>query len=236
MAEIDDIHTDFPCYGARKMSKELAKRGHPGWSRRRVARLMGEMGVEAVYPRPSTSGRRKEDRRFPYLLKNKVARFPNQVWSSDITYVRCGGAHMYVYAIIDWFSRYIVGWDLLPDMGAAGVVACMARAFEEHGTPGVANSDQGSVFASDEYVSLLAANGVPQSMDGKARWVDNVFVERWFRSLKTEQLRVYEYSTPAELRRLVGEYVDQYNDERLHEALGYETPEEWYHSGLSAAA
>lgn len=236
MAAVDEIHTDFPCYGARKVARELERRGFPGWSRRRVGRLMAEMGIRAVFPGPRTSGRRREDPRFPYLLRGKVARFPNQVWSSDITYVRCGRSHMYVYAVIDWFSRYVVAWDLLPDMGAEGVAATMRRAFEEHGTPGVANSDQGSVFGSGEYVGLLREAGVPQSMDGRGRWADNVIMERWFRTLKTECLRLAEYSTPAQLRRLIGEFVEQYNERRLHESLGYETPAEWYRSGIAEAA
>ena len=142
---------------------------------------------------------------------------------------------MYLTCVIDWFSRYVVGWRLADDMGAAGVCACVEEAFAAHGTPAILNSDQGSVFNSAAYEGLLAGNGVRQSMDGKARWVDNVIVERWFRSLKSECLRAGEYETPAELRRLIADYVEQYNNARRHQSLGYETPSEWYHSGPMAA-
>lgn len=228
MRAVDEIHMEHPCYGARKISRELARRGLPGWKRHAVEGLMREMGIRPVCPKPNLSKPSKGSKRFPYLLKNKTVRFANQVWSSDITYVSIGRSHMYVYAIIDWYSRYIVGWDLLPDMGAGGVCRAMERAFEEHGTPGVCNSDQGSVFGSERYVSLLRRNGVPQSMDGRARWADNVLMERWFRTLKSEWLRINEYSTPAELRGLLAEFVDDYNNDRVHQSLGYETPAEWY--------
>ena len=142
---------------------------------------------------------------------------------------------MYLTCVIDWFSRYVVGWRLASDMGAAGVCECVSRAFGEHGEPAILNSDQGSVFSSAEYEGLLAERRVLQSMDGKARWVDNVIVERWFRSLKSECLRLGEYETPAELGRLIRDYVDQYNNARGHQSLGYETPAEWCHSGLMAA-
>ena len=142
---------------------------------------------------------------------------------------------MYLTCVIDWYSRYVVGWRLASDMGAAGVCECVSRAFDEHGEPAIVNSDQGSVFSSAEYEALLAGRHVLQSMDGKTRWVDNVIVERWFRSLKSECLRTSEYGTPAEFRALVARYVDQYNNVRPHQSLDYDTPSEWYHSGLMAA-
>lgn len=228
MRLIDEIHLDFPCYGARKIAKELGRRGHGGWKRHAAEGLTREMNIRPVYPKPNLSAPSKHSKRFPYPLKSKAIRFANQVWSSDITHVSLGRTHMYVYAIIDWYSRYIVGWDLLTDMGAEGVTRCMQKAFEAHGTPSIANSDQGSVFGSDLYVGLLADNHVRQSMDGRARWADNVLMERWFRTLKTECLRINEYSTPKELRSLIAGFVDQYNNEGLHGPLGYETPSEWY--------
>ena len=133
------------------------------------------------------------------------------------------------------YSRLVVAWRLADDMGAAGVCACVEEAFAAHGTPSILNSDQGSVFNSAAYEGLLASSHVLQSMDGKARWVDNVIVERWFRSLKSECVRISEYGTPAELRRLVAAYVEQYNNARPHQSLGYDTPAEWYYSGLMAA-
>ncbi len=142
---------------------------------------------------------------------------------------------MYLACVIDWYGRCVVAWRLADDMGAAGVCACVSEAFASHGAPSILNSDQGSVFNSAAYEGLLAESRVLQSMDGKARWVDNVIVERWFRSLKSECLRISEYGTPAELRRLIAGYVEQYNNDRLHQSLGYETPAEWYCSGLMAA-
>ena len=142
---------------------------------------------------------------------------------------------MYLTCVIDWCSRHVVGWRLASDMGTTGVCECVPRAFDEHGEPAIVNSDQGSVFSSAEYEALLAGRHVLQSMGGKARWVDNVIVERWFRSLKSECLRAGEYETPAELRRLIADYVEQHNNARRHQSLGYETPSEWYHSGPMAA-
>lgn len=237
MRVIDEIHLEMPYLGARKIARELRRRtgGRIDVGRKATANLMAEMNVRPVYPKPSLSKPAKGSKRHPYLLKNKAIRFPNQVWSVDITYVPVGRSHMYLTCVIDWFSRYVVGWRLADDMAAPGVAACMRDAFDEHGEPAIVNSDQGSVFNSAQYEGLLKGRHVMQSMDGKARWVDNVVIERWFRSLKSEWLRANEYSTPLELRRLVAQYVDQYNSTRPHESLGYETPESWYHSGLMAA-
>lgn len=237
MRIIDEVHLEMPYAGARKIAHEIAERTDGGMrpSRRCASRLMEEMNVRPVYPEPNLSKPAKRAAKHPYLLKNKVMRFPNQVWSIDITYIPIGRSHMYLTCIIDWYSRYVVGWRLASDMGAAGVCECARRAFDEHGEPSIMNSDQGSVFSSAEYEGLLAGRCVRQSMDGKARWVDNVIVERWFRSLKSECLRVDEYETPAELMKLISGYVDQYNSTRPHQSLGYDTPDEWYHSGLMAA-
>ena len=237
MRVVDEARLEMPYAGCRKLRVELRERtgGELDVTRHAVSRLMEEMNVRPVYPKPSLSKPAKRALRHPYLLKNKAIRFPNQVWSIDITYVPIGRSHMYLTCVIDWYSRLVVAWRLASDMGAAGVCECVSRAFDEHGEPAIVNSDQGSVFSSAEYEGLLASRHVLQSMDGKARWVDNVIVERWFRSLKSECLRANEYETPAELRRLVSGYVEQYNNARRHQSLGYETPGEWYHSGLMAA-
>ena len=237
MRVIDEAHLEMPYAGCRKIREELRRRtgGGVDVSRRCVAGLMEEMNVRPVYPKPNLSKPAKKALRHPYLLKNKAILFPNQVWSIDITYVPIGRAHMYLTCVIDWYSRYVVGWRLASDMGAAGVCECVSRAFDEHGEPAIVNSDQGSVFSSAEYEGLLASRHVLQSMDGKSRWVDNVIVERWFRSLKTECVRISEYETPAELRRLVAGCVEQCNNARRHQSIGYETPSECYHSGMMAA-
>ena len=191
---------------------------------------------EAVFPKPNLSKPAKAALKHPYLLKNKAFIFPNQVRSVDITYVLIGRSHMCLTCVIDWYSRYVVGWRLASDMGAAGVCECAGLAFDERGEPAIMNSDQGSALDSAQYEGLLADRHVLQGMDGRARWVDSVIVERWFRSLKTECLRISEYSTPAELGRLIRDYVDQHDNARRHQSPGCETPGSWYRSGLAAAA
>lgn len=232
MAIMDEEHAANPSYGARSHMRNLESHGI-SMGRRRVARLMGHMGIRSIAPMPSTSAPAKHHPRFPYLLKGKAIRFPNQVWSTDITYVPLGRGHVYLSAVIDWRSRYIVGWRLHDTLEARECVACMERAFAEHGTPAVCNSDQGSTYTSDEYVACLAARGVEQSMDGKGRWADNVYIERWFRDLKHYCIYQREYSSFGELRRLIAAYVDNYNNRKLHGGLGYETPASWYYSGLN---
>ena len=176
-ALVDREHVAHPAFGARKIARALREAGEQRATRWRVTRLMGLMGIRPCCPLPSLSAPSKASGRFPYLLRDKVVRFPNQVWSTDTAYVQIGARHMYLTAVIDWYSRYIVSWRLSDTMRACEVVACARDAFEAHGTPSVMNSDQGSVFDSGEYVSLLASEHVAQSMDGRARWRDNVLME-----------------------------------------------------------
>lgn len=153
---------------------------------------------------------------------------PNQVWAVDITYIKMGKRHMYLTAIIDWYSRFIVGWALSDTLDTAPVLEAMKAAIVQYGAPAIINSDQGSQFTSNEYVSFLAENKIRQSMDGKARWVDNVIIERWFRSLKCENIYITEYNTPKELRRGVADYIQEYNHERPHSEHGNDYPAEVY--------
>ena len=233
---IDREHVAHPAYGARKIAHVLRGAGETRATRWRVTRLMGLMGIRPCCPLPSLSEPAKASRRFPYLLGGKETLSPNQVWSTDITYVQIGGRHMYLAAAIDWYSRYIVSWRLSDTMRAREVVACARDAFEAHGTPSIMNSDQGSVFGSEEYVSLLEGAHVAQSMDGRARWRDNVLMERWFRTLKSECLRNAEYETPAQLESIIRGFVDEYNGSRPHQSLGYATPSSWYFTGIAEAA
>lgn len=235
MAVIDEVHLEMPAAGARKMARECARRGLPT-TRHHASRLMGRMGIAPVYPKPSTSGAAKGHPRFPYLLRGMRIWLPNQAWATDITYIKMGRTHMYLTAIIDWATRMIVGWELSDTLEAAPVVACMSRAFAERGVPSVVNSDQGSTYTAQAYIDLLAENGVRQSMDGKARWVDNVVMERWFRTLKTEWIRINDFSTPRELRDGIAEFVEIYNNKRLHASLGYKTPAECYYEPFAKAA
>ena len=166
----------------------------------------------------------KNSLKFPYLLKNLKIDRPNQVWSIDITYIKMGRSHMYLTAIIDWYSRFIVGYELSDTLDTAPVLAAVTNAMEQYGNPEIINSDQGSQFTSNDYIEFLKAKNIRQSMDGKARWVDNVVIERWFRSLKTELIYINEYSNPRELRQQIGSYIKDYNNERPHQALGYQLP------------
>jgi putative transposase len=227
---IDYWHTKLPCSGVRKLRKLLREKDSLVAGRKLIKRLMDEMGIYAIYPKPNLSKPGKEHKKFPYLLKNKSINFPNQVWGIDITYVPMKHGHMYLTAIIDWHSRYIVGWSLSDTLDAAPVIESVRQAIEQYGIPGIINSDQGSQFTSDAYIKLLKACNIRQSMDGKARWIDNIIIERWFRSLKTEKIYINEFNSPRELRAGIKEYICEYNNLRPHQNLDYETPSEIYHS------
>lgn len=228
MRRIDFLHTTYPYMGSRKLAVMLQREGH-AVSRKTVRRLMAEMGICAVYPRANLSKRNFKESIVPYLLKGFTAQFPNQVWSIDITYIPLKSGHMYLTAIIDWFSRKIVGSFLSDTLDTESVIITVQEAVKRYGIPAILNSDQGSQFTSDAYKSLLKELGIRQSMDGKRRWADNIMIERWFRSFKTEQIYTHEYESPRELRRLITEYIDMYNGIRPHEALDYKVPDELYH-------
>jgi putative transposase len=226
---IDYWHTKLPCSGVRKLRKLLRGEGLMV-GRKLIKRLMDEMGIYVIYPKPNLSKPGKEHKKSPYLLKNKSINFPNQVWALDITYIPMRHGHMYLTAIIDWHSRFIVGWALSDTLETAPVIDAVRQAIEKYGTPYIMNSDQGSQFTSDDYINLLKGNNIRQSMDGKARWVDNVIIERWFRSLKTEYIYINEHNSPRELRSGIEEYIRDYNALRPHQNLDYETPAAVYHS------
>ena len=160
--------------------------------------------------------------------------FPNQVWSIDITYIPMPHGYMYLTAIIDWYSRRIVGHYLSDSLDTESVIYAVREAVKECGIPAIINSDQGSQFTSDTYKQLLKDLGIRQSMDGKSRWADNIMIERWFRSLKTEQIYPNEYDSPRALRKLINDYVDTYNSLRPHEALDYKVPDEIFYSCFAA--
>lgn len=236
MARIDYWHTVLPCMGTRKLAKKLCDDGYVV-GRKLVRTYMREMGTHAVYPKLNLSKRDFKEAIVPYLLRNKVISFPNQAWSIDITYIKMQHGHMYLTAIIDWFSRKIVGWELSDTLETAPVLDAVRTAVELFGVPDILNSDQGSQFTSDDYKALLKSLGIRQSMDGKSRWADNIMIERWFRSLKTEMIHINEFRSPRELRWAIRQYISDYNTLRPHEALDYETPEEIYNScfALSSA-
>ena len=172
----------------------------------------------------------------PYLLRNKEVSFPNQVWSIDITYIKMYHGHMYLTAVIDWFSRKIVGWTLSDTLDTRSVLDAVHHAVENCGIPAILNSDQGSQFTSEEYKKLLRKLHIRQSMDGKSRWADNIMIERWFRSLKTELIYINEFRSPRELRIALRQYIDTYNTIRPHEALDYQVPEKLFSSVFVSTA
>ena len=227
MSRIDYWHTTLPCIGTRKLAVKLRSEGYTV-GRKLVRAYMQEMGLHAVYPKPNLSKQNFKEAIVPYLLRNKVVSFPNQVWSIDITYIKMVRGHMYLTAVIDWFSRKIMGWELSDTLGTAPVLDAVRKAVERFGTPAILNSDQGSQFTSAEYKTLLKSLGIRQSMDGKSRWADNIMIERWFRSLKTELIYINEFRSPRQLRLAIRQYVSDYNTLRPHEALDYETPEDAY--------
>ena len=235
MALIDYWHTENPTWGARKIRVLLRNDGY-FVSRKTVQKYMREMAIYSVYPKPNTSKRNYREGILPYLLRNYVAQFPNQVWSIDITYIKMKRRHMYLTAIIDWYSRKIVGWKLSDTLETAPVLEAVREAVERNGIPAIINSDQGSQFTSDDYRALLKSLYIRQSMDGKSRWADNIMIERWFRSLKTEKIYVEEYATERELRACIEDYINQYNNVRPHESLDDATPSSIYAASFAACA
>ena len=227
MARIDFWHTKMPAIGSRKIVVKLQQDGYDV-GRKVVRNCMAEMGITAVYPKPNLSKRDFKEAVVPYLLRNYHVQYPNQVWSIDITYIKMHHSHMYLTAVIDWFSRKIVGWNLSDTLDATAAIEAVKSAISTHGVPAILNSDQGPQFTSDDYKAYLKSQGIRQSMDGRSRWADNIMIERWFRTLKTERIYISEYSCPKALRKDIAEFIQQYNDDRPHEAIDYETPSKRY--------
>jgi putative transposase len=232
-SRLDFWHTKQCYLGVRGLRGKLRKEDGIHVGRKLIKRYMEEMGIYAVYPKPNLSKPGKGHKKFPYLLKNKSIFLPNQVWAVDITYIKMGKRHMYLTAIIDWYSRFIVGWALSDTLETAPVLEAIKEATERYGVPAIINSDQGSQFTSDDYTGYLEDNKIRQSMDGKARWVDNVVIERWFRSLKCDYIYINEFDSPKSLRMGIAGYIAEYNHERPHSAHEGDYPSEAY---LRAAA
>jgi putative transposase len=195
-------------------------------NRKRVRRLMRLMGIEAIYQKPNTSRRHPDHKVYPYLLRGLVIDWPNQVWCADITYIPMAKGFVYLVAVMDWFSRRVLAWRLSIGMETAFCVEALQEALNRYGPPDVFNTDQGVQFTSAAFLAELEAKGVRISMDGKGRFLDNIFIERLWRSLKYEEVFIKAYSLVAEARSGIGEWFAFYNDKRLHQALGYRTPRE----------
>ena len=226
-AVIDHLHTDNPTWGARQMSAQLKLRGYQV-GRRKAGRYMREMDITPIYPKMNLSKRMKQAKVCPYLLRNAVIDRSNQAWSIDITYIPMKHGFLYLTAIIDWYSRCIVGWDVDDTLDTTMVINACKKAFKVS-KPLIINSDQGSQFTSDKYIDFIRNNGIRQSMDGKSRWADNIMIERWFRSFKYEEAYLAEYANLKEAREAIGRYIYTYNFERCHQSIGNKRPAEVYY-------
>ncbi len=223
---IDEQYTKTPFYGSRKLAKWLGRNGHPV-SRKRVQGLMRAMGIEAIYPRRKLSQGVKSDHKHPYLLRDVVIERVNQVWATDITYIRMSRGWGYLTAILDWRSRYVLSWRLSADLDVGFCLEALEEALGM-GRPEIFNSDQGVQFTSAAFTGALQAREIPISMDGRGRVFDNIFTERLWRSVKYEEVYLRDYESLSDARRHLGKYFEFYNRERIHEALGYQTPLEIY--------
>ena len=227
---IDHLHTDNPTWGARQMSAQLKARGYRV-GRRKARRYMNEMDIHPIYPKMNLSKRMQQAKICPYLLRNAVIDKPNQAWSIDITYIPIKHGFLYLTAVIDWYSRCIVGWEVDDTLDTRMVLNALNKAFKI-AKPQILNSDQGCQFTSQQYIDFVKENGIRQSMDGKSRWADNIMIERWFRSFKYEEAYLTQYNNIKEARTAIKQYVHTYNFERYHSTLDYHTPAEYYYPAM----
>ena len=234
MRLIDEQYTAYPFYGSRKITEALTRRGEEV-NRKRVRRLMREMGLEAIYPKPRLSAAGRGHKIYPYLLRGVRIERPDQVWSADITYVPLPSGSMYLAAVIDWFSRYVIAWKLSNTLEGSFCLEMLDEALKG-GRPEVFNTDQGVQFTAAAFTGRLESAGVAVSMDGRGRALDNVFVERLWRAVKYEDIYIRGYETVAGLLGGLIQYFVFYNQERLHQSLGYETPAEVYRGTTATRA
>jgi putative transposase len=223
MRLLDEQFTRTPFYGSRRMREWLATVGH-AVNRKRVSRLMELLGIEAVYPKPKLSQPGEGHRLYPYLLRGTTVERVNQVWSTDITYIRMAQGFVYLVAVMDWFSRFVLSWVLSLTMEVDFCIEALKRALRRGRRPDIFNSDQGLQFTSEKFTGELAGRQIAISMDGRGRCMDNIFVERLWRSLKYEEVYLKDYASVTEARASIDRYFQFYNHERLHQSLDYRTP------------
>jgi len=231
MRRMDELHLEFPFAGSRMLRDLLAANGSK-IGRRHVTTLMQKMGIEAVYRRPSTTKPGPGHKIFPYLLRGLAINRPNHVWATDITYIPMARGFVYLCAIMDWYARRILAWRLSITMEAEFCVEALEEALAHHGKPKIFNTDQGSQFSGAAFTGLLTRNEILISMDGKGAWRDNVFVERFWRTVKYEEVYLRAYDDVPEARRSIGRYLDFYNGRRPHTALDRRTPDQAYFNPL----
>lgn len=232
---LDEEYTRHPFYGTRRMTHYLRSCGHTV-NRKRVQGLMRKLGLAGMAPGPNTSKSQPQHKVYPYLLRGLDVIRPNQVWSGDITYIRLSGGFVYLVAVVDWYSRKVLAWRLSNTMDAGFCVECLEAAIKDYGIPEIMNTDQGSQFTSDSFTGVLKRNSVQISMDGRGRALDNIFVERLWRTVKYEDIYLKAYRHMPDLMLGLTSYFVFYNNERMHQSLGYATPNAVYKSGMNGGA
>jgi len=235
MRLIDAIHLEFPFLGSRRIRDELEEQGHTV-NRKRVQRLMRQMGLQALYPKRRTSQPGPGHKVYPYRLRNLTVERANQVWATDLCYIPMAKGFMYLVVIMDWHTRKVLSWRVSNSLEPDFCIDALEEALARYGAPEIFNSDQGAQFTSQAFTDVLKAHDVAISMDGKGRWLDNVFVERLWRSVKYEDIYLRAYETPAELRAGLARYFKFYNTRRRHSALDRRTPDAVYFSPVTPAA
>src|SRR5450631_514415 len=231
MRRIDELHLELPFYGSRRMTFELTKEGR-GVNRKRVQRLMRMMGIEALVPRPGTSKAAPGHKIYPYLLRGVSITEPNHVWASDITYIPMALGFLYLVAIIDWATRAVLAWRLSNTMDTGFCIAALDEAMARHGTPKIFNTDQGAQFTSAAFTGRLEAAGIAISMDGRGRFMDNIFIERLWRSIKYEEVHLKAYADGREGRDGIGLWMNFYNHHRPHQAMNNQMPMAVWRAGM----
>ncbi len=226
MRLIDEEYTRHPFYGIRQITNYLSSVGQPV-NHKRVGHLMQKMGIQAIYPKRKTSIANKEHRVFPYLLRDMKIEYPNQVWATDITYIRMRQGWLYLVVIMDWYSRYVISWELSNTMEVHFCLEALENALLK-GKPEILNSDQGAQFTNRDFTEMLEKAGIRISMDGRGRVYDNIFIERFWRTVKYEEVYLYNYEFPREAKGRLNEYFRFYNEERFHSSLENKTPAEIY--------
>jgi putative transposase len=224
MREIDRIYTEVPSYGSRRVTEQLIRQGYTV-NRKRIQRLMQKMGIEVIYPRPNLSKPDLNHKKYPYLLKNVQIANVNQVWSTDITYIPLRKGYIFLVAILDWYSRYVLSWKLSNNLSSHFCIEALKEALEQ-GRPEIFNSDQGVQFTCNSFLDVLEKRDIRISMDGKGRAFDNIYIERFWRTVKYEEVYCTAYESFIEAEKNLGWYIKHYNEKRLHQSLGYKTPKE----------
>jgi len=239
MRKLDELHLKHPFKGSRRLRDDLWDKYSLQINRKRIQRLMRRMHLRALYPGAKTTCPNPEHKVYPYLLRNLAINRVNQVWCTDLTYIPMRKGFLYLVAIMDWHSRKVLSWRLSNSLDTEPCIEALEEALAQHGIPDIFNSDQGCQFTSDGFTEVLRAHKIDISMDGKGRWMDNVFIERLWRSLKYEEVYLKAYDTVTQAKQSIGHWMHFYNAERRHASLGRMTPDQVYYdlpSGLPAAA